>query len=275
MEDLWIIGDEFVARSGHIIEKKQGTYVNANFQVTAAGGSIISSNIPSVLTRMRNVLIKLINKLNVIPKIVVIVAENDISKDVALEGFGSGKIFDDEIKWLFEEHASIIAEYKKYLPARASKHRENWPYFLWISPSLHDNYIDNEKRKRFTKSLETLARKEANITTLRVKDTWMKNDNSLFTANTKRYASTGWNVIWTAIDSAIQHFDTKIIQNIEESLRAKKYALDNTKVEGNRREFGWNQNRHTQNRHWVPHQRHHGQPERRLRLPTPPRIKEK
>ena len=232
------------------------------------GSSELASNNPDVISRVRNVLVKAYRKHAKVPKIIVIVIENDLIKNIDHEGYGVGFFYEDQINWLFDEFNDVTEEFKKLLPARATKNRQNWPHFLWMSPTLHDNYmeIENEKRKKFTKCLEKQARNHKNISTLRIKDAWLKNDNSLFTQRDKRFTPSGWNVLWLAVDSAIQHFDTKIVPNIEESLTARRFVVNNTEQrdkKGRADERRYN---------WTSYRRHHGQPERRFRLPTPPKA---
>ena len=67
-----MIGDEFVARSGHTIENDDENYSNLNFQVRASGGSAVSSNNPDGLSRTRNTFVKMLRKYHNLPKILVI-----------------------------------------------------------------------------------------------------------------------------------------------------------------------------------------------------------
>ena len=156
VEELWVLGDEFVARSGHVLETKDDSYATTNFEVRAIGSSIITSNKPLIqdsLTRIRNTLVKGLRRYNTVPKIIVIVPEDDIIKAINRTNQYQDIFYSDAIEWLMSEFRLIIQEFRRLMPARAKKGRAGWPHYLWVAPSLHTNYSDenNSTRKRFTK----------------------------------------------------------------------------------------------------------------------------
>ena len=213
----------------------------------------------------------------VIPKDSVIKA---IKKD---EGFGLGVFYEEAISWLMDEYESTMKTYSKYIPNKARKGREDWPFFLWMAPSLHDNYEESnyQKRKKFTQVLEQCV-KNKKATSLRLKTTWNPHDNKFYTLRDRRFTPAGWLAFWESVDNSIQYFDTKIIPEIVDSEdRRRNNQFRNLGAERDRPSTSSNHS----SRKWLKNRLHHGQPssharsmDRRqdntrrnqYRLPTPP-----
>ena len=234
---MWVVGDEFVARSGDIIEKKVDTYVHENFQVRAMGGSSITSrDNPDPIARLRNIIIKLLNKFNTIPKIIVVVAENDIIKAINVEDSSGYSVhYGQAIEWIIDGHVDIMDKYKGYIQKNAKKGRRDWPYYMWISPSLHEQFEDYNLRRKFTKCLEKIAHGDRNIIAMRLmKQIWDQKDVNLVN-NQHRFTTEGYNTYWSAVDHAIKYMDEKIIPSMVEKNKENKYFSKRVWSETDRR----------------------------------------
>ena len=287
--------------SGDIIEKKSDTYVGRNFQVSASGGSNISSKIPDVLARMRNILVKMFERNNLLPKIIVMVPENNIINGLKVaQSEGQTIHFGQAIEWIVDQHTDIIDEFRGWLPHKAKKNKKNWPFVLWICPSLHDNYneLDLQKRKKFTKCLEKVAHGDRNISSLRLlKQNWDQQDDSLITRD-HRFTTHGWNTFWSAVDQTIQYFDEKMIPNMMEKRDLYTYFPNRNWVPKDKQaaststyhDRGHDKDRRTyESTHWSkfdkqPVKKHFGRDYQKMRedksdlrrkLPTPPNLKKR
>ena len=212
--------------SGDIIEKREGTYVQENFEVRACGGSTITTkNVPDPIARLANTLIKLIEKANTLPKIIVVVVENDVIKAINPDKDGQSVHYGQAIEWIIDQHVDILDKFKGYLPKKAKIGKEHWPFIMWISPCIHENFeeIDYQRRKKFTKCLEKIAHGDREIIAMRLmKQIWDQKDPDLVNIH-HRFTTEGWNVYWSAVDNAVKYFDEKIIPGIVEKKNANKY----------------------------------------------------
>ena len=214
-----MLGDAAVARNAHLFEKKKeiNSFTVANFQIHVIAVSPFTSRNPDPIARMRNSLITAWNMFKCIPKIIVVVPENDLIKAVKVHGSASYFQYAKSIEWVADEHVKIIDYYKKYATAKQLKNRRYWPFYLWIYASVHSRYEDYSKRIRFNKALEDTSKVHARMSVLKPVQQWDSEDSSLVSNIDKQLTGNGWTALWNAIDCAISYFDTRIIPHIVES----------------------------------------------------------
>ena len=223
-----MIGDELVAASGQIIEKRQDTYVSRKYEVRAVGGTELTTGVPDPISRLRNTLTKAFKRFACLPKIIVVVVENTICNGIQVEEYGLSQHYGRAIEWVMDEHTDIIDKFKGYMPPKAKINRSGWPYILWVAPSIHDNYDkdDHFKRRKFTKCLEKIVHSERPVSSLRIMNhVWEQKDEKLADKDGKLMAH-GWTKFWLAIDNLIQYFDEKIVQPMIEKKKAGEFTLE-------------------------------------------------
>ena len=219
---MWILGEEFVARSGNIIESREvkTSFLNTNYQVRAIGASGITNTLnPDPLARMRNTLITAIHRFNCLPRYLIIIPEDDIIKGINRDDYGVTEFYGQTIEWMLREQAKIIEEYKKFLPRKATKNRKGWPEFIWVYASIHTNYSNFNLRLKFNKCLKDVAKFNSTISAIRISELWNSNDNILVSQRNNLITPTGWKTFWAALDSAMQKYEnitSKYNNNIEE-----------------------------------------------------------
>ena len=163
------------------------------------------------------------------------------------------------IEWIADEHVKIIDYFKKYTPAKQLKNRRYWPFYLWISASIHFRYEDYSKRIRFNKALEDASRIHPRMTVLKPVQQWDPEDTSLVSILDKQLTGNGWVALWNAIDCAISYFDSKVVPHIIENKNKNQFHYRRNHNSGGTRQ---------------PRQhgdRDHTSDFRRRKLPTPPR----
>ena len=245
-EEVWIIGDQFVAASGNIIEDKRNAYVNRNYQVSAFGGNPITSQIPDPIARLRNVLVTAFQRRRCIPKIIAVICEADLINAIKIQEYGTSEHYGQAIEWLADEHVDIIDKFRGYIPAKAKKNRSLWPFIVWIAPSIHDRYEEDQhmKRRKMTKCLEKIAHGDRNITALRLlKHVWDQKDKRLLDGKSGDMSALGWSTYWDAIDNTIQYFDEKVIPTIIDNKKSSEFTFQRYKE--------YQQERGVQNNHYT------------------------
>ena len=244
-----------------MIENLEYAYCNDNFETRAIGSSSTTNNVKDALTRFRNALVTAFRKYNCIPKIIVFIPEDDIIKAINKSGFGVGTYYDTAIDWLLDEFQQITKTFLKYTPQKVRKGKKLWPYFLWMSPSLHDNYeeTNHQQRKKFTQSLEKAVKNRDRTIALRFKTVWNPRDLKLFSFREKRFTAQGWKIFWQSVDKSIQFMDTKIIPELQQDNEERS-----RNVFRNSQTHETTDNEHkpsnTVSKHWARDRLHHGQP---------------
>ena len=179
-----------------------------------------------VIARFRNSLVNMIRKRNTIPKIVVIVPENDLIKAFNADKFGQSIHYGQAIEWIMDEFVDIMDKYRGFIPLKAKKGKSGWPFFLWIAQSLHSNYDEEDyhKRKKFTKCLEKITHGDREVSSLRLMKQVWDQENPDFVNKNHRFTNEGWRAIWSAIDNAIQYFDDKVITALIDKKQNSNYT---------------------------------------------------
>ena len=185
------------------------SYCARNFEISIQACGETTSNNPSLLARLRNALVHLINKntTTMLPKIILIVLEDDIIKDAKAEEPNMGRDYNRRIRWLINEYRKIIDTIKDYIAPNARK--EGYPYFIWINPSKHINYKNNSARKKFGSCLESSTKSYENNLALRLVQVWDPNDSNAYLGPEQRFSAGGILDFWEGVDKTVEYFETK------------------------------------------------------------------
>ena len=255
IEKIWFIGDEFSHSSfeHHFkdIKDEHGKYTTFtfdNYEVRDFLSSRVTSHIRSTLARFRNNLVKAMNDQIGLPKLIVVVMDDDILKSI--EGDTSEDVrkqIKPLITWLICEYEKLILAFKDMLPGRAKRHHV--PHVLWMRPATHKNFGNswNMLREELGQVLKECADMKSNMSSLQMLKVWDSEDSSLFRYDNYRFTAEGLKKYWLSIDSAVRFWCTAIASKIE----AKKGKRPPFRRDTN--PFRWQKN-YTQGR----------------RLPTPP-----
>ena len=149
LEKIWIIGDEFCDRSYDHYYKRIGldresnkTFAFTNFEMRDFFSSEYKSHNRSAVGRILNNLINALNEHNTLPKLIVMVIDNDMVKHI--NESGTFMKIRDIVKWLPRESCRAVLSYKEYLPVKAKCNLV--PQFLWMCPPTHRYFNDNRQR---------------------------------------------------------------------------------------------------------------------------------
>ena len=212
-ETVWFVGDQFLTRSYQpYFGAKENTYVNEHFESLVYMNNKFACNDRSVLSRLRNCIVYGINHNYLLPKAIIIVADNDILKAVQFEGFEISVLLGKIMEWIGNEIYRIISGYKDSLPKKAVK--EHFPQILWIEPPLHKNFSvdDNDRRKKFAKALSDTAKLFQNMTVLQLRKVWQYDDDSYYLKGAQHFMADGYAAYFSAIDTVIKLWDTFLYQ---------------------------------------------------------------
>ena len=123
--------------------------------------------------------------------------EDDIINSSKTDEFGIGKDYNKRIKWLINEFRKTIDTIKDTYPQMPEKRTTQ--SFIWINPTRHCNYKNNQQRKKFGECLENMT-KCYETTQLSI---WGGNGTNIFLEQEQRYTTDGLFDFWEAIDKTI------------------------------------------------------------------------
>ena len=206
------------AVSGLKIIDPSASYTTRTYAVEVFGSVEHNSLNPSLLARVRNSLVRSINNCIILPRIIVVVLEDELLNEVKTNDYGLSQDYSRRIKWLMNEFRKVIDTINDYVPQNAKS--TGFPKFLWISPTRHRNYKNNALRKKFGSCIEAQAKLVENTTCLRLVQKWDFNDSSIFLEQEQRFSNQGKFDFWAAVDKTIEFYDT--IYNTKSCHRSKR-----------------------------------------------------
>ena len=209
MEKIIVLGDLFVRRTAKAQFLRLKDAYSKRFDIEIAAGDIFSE-VDQITCRISNAYIDKLNNCVNIPKMVFIVIENDIINDVELKSFGVTEFYGRYIEEIINECNKITLEFANILPFQSK--RDGWPRFVWIVPTQHNNYspLQKELRMKFAEVLENIAQHHRNVWTLKLRQVWDENNNSLFSHSNNKFTNEGLHTFWTAFDRTVKYCDKKI-----------------------------------------------------------------
>ena len=155
-----------------------------------------------------------VNDQIIMPKLIVIVPDNDIIQYIARIKAGFSRSVARMLDWLMKEHNRIIDSMKDHLPMKAKKN--GYPQIMWIAPPYHVGFgkRNNDKRECFNKMLEEVAKTHSDTSVLHLKKVWEPENNNLFLKEQYRYTTKGLKTYWEAVDRTVKFCDTTILRRV-------------------------------------------------------------
>ena len=207
-ESAWLIGDEFLTKAeGYLfgdkhIKENIAPFLWENFNVKVFADNTLSPY-SSMLSRVRNQLIRAINKETLLPKIIIVILDDNLSERIKSNiSFVYGSI----MHWLADQFNKIIECHKDKLPQKAVK--ADYPHFIWIAPPVNISFDNSDIRLKLDKSLKDTLDVQKSHMMLRLKKVWVQNDRSY--CRHHQVTQIGFESYWASIDSAITFWNTHL-----------------------------------------------------------------
>ena len=169
LEKIWLIGDVFGEKTYQDYYKQSGLsaenkmYGFTNFEIRDFFSSKNTSLNRIVAGRIINNLINALNEHNTLPKLIVVIQDDDIIYDMQ-DKPSLFFIVKGLITWMMRETTKAIEIYKDYLPAKAKK--VGWPHILWIAPPQLKFFHNNKDHKMLADCLHKEVCFHQNMTVL-------------------------------------------------------------------------------------------------------------
>ena len=278
-EKIWIISDEFGYQSynDHYHRRNKESfsgYMRDHFDMKAQlHGKYVSSD-PSIIGRFRNSLVSAIDDDPLLPKMVVVVPDDDLIKALNHKGAGSSKALGRIIEKIMNEREKIISSHKDYIPDKSK--REGYPLFVWIEAPLHNNFWNNADRIKFNKCVERQTSFHDSTIALQLKKAWDPSDNNLYVAESRRFSNEGYARYWEAIDKTVKFCDTILLKKptLEKNKLKKNEQQNNFKMKfkGTKDKYHWRSHSYDQSRRQTNGTERRRKQQRQLPSPPPRRY---
>ena len=127
-DTCWFFGDDFTSRTFEQyfkarISTEYNGYVKAHFDIKGFFNNFISSDNPSLISRLGNLVNSALTcdskRVQPLPKIIVIVLDADLFKCVQNVERDVTKSFNRLLNYVMTEHERAVASFKEYLPAKS------------------------------------------------------------------------------------------------------------------------------------------------------------
>ena len=192
--------------------RKYDGYTNQFYGVTTFATNKFNSNNPSLISRMHNQLVRAINEEILLPKIIVVVPDEDILSLVQCNKedftYNCSSITD----WLMKQYTRIMLEYRNTLPLRSKQLTAT--QVVWIEAPYHVSFRNNELRKLFNQSLSDVARYHECMSVFQLKKIWDQEDSNFYMGDADRFTAEGLHAYWAAVDKTIKFCDTTVMKRL-------------------------------------------------------------
>ena len=168
------------------------TYSFEHFEVRDFSSSQYHSHNHSTMGRILNCLINALNEHNTLPKLIVVVLDDDIA--ATFEKSGKQDIpqqLHRVTRWLVWQFDRAIKTYNDYLPVKSKKF--GTPHVLWISPPMHIYFGDYNNQLRVEQGLclSEIIKTFKFMSSLQMLKVWDHEDHNAFIKDSYRFTAEG------------------------------------------------------------------------------------
>ena len=255
---MWLLGDEFLTKAvGHFLQGKQesdeNVFMKNNFDIKWYASNNLDLQ-KAVIGRLRDQLKKAIKEQKLLPKLIIVILDDNIITNMKSKGYGISEAYGCLIHWAAEKFNHVISSYKDKLPKRCKK--EQYPNFVWMAPPQHKNFENNNLRGKFTKSLKSTLGFQSKHMMLKLLKVWQYEDSSL--VNENRYTSNGYRDFWLSLDSAIEFWSNNLAPKPKSAIQREQKREHHTSLNqhnDDERFFIRPANFYQDRYHWTPRQK--------------------
>ena len=213
-DSVWFFGDDFGCQTFYEYyfdwQDNFKGYAKEHFEVIGFINDLRDNEDRSIISQFHNTLVHALEEKPLLPKIIVIVPDDDIINFLNFAEYGVSKCLGRVIDWIMREHIRIIDIYKEFLPARAK--RSTYPQILWIDVPTHDGFKNNLMRQKYNYAVNTAAQFHENTWTLQLKKVWDPHNHSLYNKEEDKYSVEGIKMYWEAVDKTVRYTDTILLK---------------------------------------------------------------
>ena len=203
-----VVGAAFVRKTAkNDFLHMKDCYSTMRFKPHIVAGDKHSSINPYFTSRLHNALVQGLEKCSTIPKMVIVVLEDDLIHHIG-EVRESQEYYKHYIEAIYQDFAETCKKLHTMMPT--SSKRENWPKIIMIEASIHRYYKNIQSRKDFNEEAQIAAKKFQNIWSVALKQIWNEHNLNLYRFDEQKFTGEGLCTFWKAVDRTIMFCDKKI-----------------------------------------------------------------
>ena len=224
---MWVIGDDFVhgTFAHHVTTNTEiEFFMKEHFNIKELSSNALHGG--NVMNRLYNCVVRGINEQILLPKLIVIIPDSDMIKNITYDAYGLSGIYGICVDYIIKCIHHLITDHKSSLPVKCSRFK--YPTILWILPPDIKVFDDNNKRAKCAKALEMSVMQFNEMRFARLKS-WNYTEQGLAvsTPTGYRFAKKGLLHYWMAVDAALKFWVTTSNQ-IPNRIQKKKHAWTRT-----------------------------------------------
>ena len=167
----------------------------------------------NIMGRVHNNLVAAINQHTLLPKVVLLVFENDWLRSINHQCKGISTILYKCLHWLANEIKRLTVAYKEKLPTKSRKFK--YPHFMLVPAVYHDQFgIENIYHEKFNDCLQDVLEDFREMSSLEL-HTWDRSDFSTCGEN-GQLTSHGNKKYWIAVNDAYQAWDKQNMKQYQQ-----------------------------------------------------------
>ena len=202
-DKLWFWGDNFVTSTYRNSFKNNTAelFIKDSFEYYAYCQSKYEHSDTNMLNRLRNALIQGINEQGKLPKVVVLVQDDDLLEFLNYGEQGMSSLVVSCIEWICKQFEALVKLAAEGLPPKAVK--DGYPQLYYVAPPHHQHFKNNHSRSKLINVMEVTFKDFKDIRIIRMKEFWDYKDGSL--VNSKgQFTDIGWETYWISIGAAVK-----------------------------------------------------------------------
>ena len=214
VKDVWILGDQFLREiySALPAMHRESTITRhdmvncCNFYNVDGLFYYNTQSVTSSFTRIVNSLIITLNKLNTLPRMVMIVPDKDLINHINFSSSGTTQIVGIVMDWLIRQIERIIYQRKAEMhDKKMGSVVTGEPKIIWVKAleECHSSVVV-ENVQKFNKVLESMLSTRRDTYFL---DPSQHVDNTMFMKSSDSLVSSGKIHYWKSVDEQIKKFD--------------------------------------------------------------------
>ena len=197
LERIWFLTDEFRFRSFSEFYFQRPFaeftgYTRIKYEVSGFINGEYDALDKNSVSQLNNQLYKAIKEQTYLPRILIIVPDDNLIQFIVSKNDTSPYTFGNIIHWLMMECGRAVKSQKDFLPEK-SKHAI-YPHFIWIEAPCHLNIspANNQLREKFNNCMRSMVQIVDNTSVLALKKIWNPADESLYCKMSKNFTIHGF-----------------------------------------------------------------------------------
>ena len=212
-DTVWFVGDQFFSETftqyfqNASSREDKTSYIRAYYDTI--GYCQVEGLNRNIFSRLRNAVVEGINKQVLLPKVILLVFENDILDYLDHYRPGVSTLIGQTIEWLANQLHRMITSHKEKLPSKSRKFK--YPVVMMCGLPHHCEFGKlNEFRDKFNTCLQSTTSLFREMHYLEM--VWDSRDTTLFTRgnlNSKGYAA-----YWQSVNEAFEKWDREQMKSL-------------------------------------------------------------